>query len=350
MPPANPPHAVAAAEAPPNIALIKYWGMRDPELGLPYNSSLSVTLDRFHSRTEVGFDRALATDRFILNRRLQDGAPYDAVVDLLDRIRVAAGQRHRAEVRSSNNFPTASGLASSASGFAALALAGTAAAGLDWTPERVSQLARYGSGSACRSLFGGFVEWQAGTKEDGSDCLARPRFKEGHWPELVDFVTLLHDAPTKPIRSAVAMQQSVRTAPGFTARVAEVPDRLKGMLAAIRDRDAPRLFALIIEECDSFRLVCETTDPSYDYLTRTSREILDVVRRLNRDAGEPIVGYTHDAGAHLHLFTLTKHEAALRGALRSQRGLRQRLVLRPGPGAHLLPTPEAPIDAPTAAR
>ena len=330
--------SIATAEAPPNIALIKYWGVRDERLGLPYNSSFSVTLDRFHSRTTVEFSAGVPDDHFVLNRRVQEGPPRDAVVAMLDRVRAAARRRDFAEVRSSNNFPTASGLASSASGFAALALAASEAAGLDWNAEKVSQLARYGSGSACRSLFGGFVEWRAGTRSDGEDCYAHSVFREGHWPELIDFVTLLLDAPTKQIRSSVAMQRTVATAPGYARRVEEVPERLRAMIAAIRARDAPKLFGLVIEECDSFRSVCEASDPPLDYLTRTSREILDVVRTVNRDAGEPIVGYTHDAGAHLHLFTLQEHEATLRGALRHQRGIRQRLVLRPGPGARRIAT------------
>jgi diphosphomevalonate decarboxylase len=324
----------ATAEAPPNIALIKYWGVRQATLGLPYNSSFSVTLERFRSRTRVTFGGP--EDRFLLNRVPQTGKPREAVVELLDRIRSDAGRAEGATVTSTNNFPTASGLASSASGFAALALAGSAAAGLRWSPQRVSQLARFGSGSACRSLFGGFVEWQAGTRDDGRDCLARPRFGPEHWPGLVDFVTLLDDAPTKEVRSSVAMQRTVATAPGYAARVAEVPERLASMVRAIRRRDAPALFGLVIEECDSFRSVCEATDPPLDYLTRTSRRILEKVRGINDAAGEPVIGYTHDAGAHLHLFTLAEEVPALRRALRGVPGIRQVLVLRPGPGARLL--------------
>lgn len=327
------PVRAATALAPPNIALIKYWGVRNATLGLPFNSSFSVTLDRFRSRTRVAF--GASSDRFTLNRVEQSGKPLGAVVEMLDRIRAETGRSECATVTSTNNFPTASGLASSASGFAALALAGSAAAGLGWSPERVSALARSGSGSACRSLFGGFVEWQAGTRDDGRDCRARPRFGADHWPGLVDYVTILEDAPTKGVRSSVAMQRSVATAPGYTQRVAEVPGRLEGMVRAIRRRDAPALFGLVIEECDSFRSVCETTDPPLDYLTKTSRSILDRVRVLNAAAGEPLVGYTHDAGAHLHLFTLAEDLPALRAALTGQPGIRQRLVLKPGPGAAL---------------
>jgi diphosphomevalonate decarboxylase len=244
-------------------------------------------------------------------------------------------------VRSDNNCPTASGIASSASGFAALAGAGAAAAGLRWGPRRVSQLARHGSGSACRSLFGGFVEWRAGTRADGSDCYARPLFPEDHWPELVDLVTLLDDAPTKAVRSAVAMQRTVETAPGYRQRLAEVPVRLRGMVRALRQHNAPELFDLVIQECDSFRSVCETTDPPLDYLTSTSRQVLEAVRGLNQRSSTTLVGYTHDAGAHVHLFLEKKDLPALRAALRPVRGIRQSILLRPGPGARSVATPSA---------
>ncbi|EQD27888.1 mevalonate diphosphate decarboxylase, partial [mine drainage metagenome] len=156
----------ATYEAPPNIALVKYWGVRDPARVLPYNSSLSVTLDRFRSRTSVRFDGDRAEDRCGSNGRPATG-PRDGVVRFLDRVRELAGVTARAEVISENNFPTASGLASSASGFAALAGAASRAAGLRMSDRALSQLARLGSGSASRSIFGGFVEWRAGSRPDG---------------------------------------------------------------------------------------------------------------------------------------------------------------------------------------
>ena len=169
-----PPTRTATYEAAPNIALVKYWGVRDERLALPYNSSISVTLDRLRTRTTVSFDRSLEADTFRLNGRPAPPKALASVSELLDRVREAARAPDRAAVDSTNNFPTASGLASSASGFAALAGAATAAAGLAWTPRRVSQLARFGSGSACRSVFGGFVEWRAGVRPDGRDCYATP--------------------------------------------------------------------------------------------------------------------------------------------------------------------------------
>ncbi len=323
-------------DAPPNIALVKYWGVRDRALALPYNSSISVTLDRLRSRTTVAFDPEAEEDSVELNGAPARGGARDGVVRMLDRVRDLAGLTDRASVVSANNFPTASGLASSASGFAALAGAATVAAGLTLSPRALSQLARFGSGSAARSVFGGFVEWQAGRRADGRDCFARPIRGPDHWPELVDLVVLVREAPVKEVRSQDAMQATVRTSPYFADRQRELPRRIGRIRAAIVARDAAELFPRIMEECDSFRRACETTDPPLDYLTTTSRAILEEVRALNRGAGRPLAGYTHDAGAHVHVFVLARDLPRVRRALAPLAGVERTLVVRPGPGGHVV--------------
>jgi len=326
------PTLEATYEAPPNIALVKYWGVRDRARAIPYNSSLSVTLDRLRSRTTVRFDPEISTDRVELNGATATGGPRESVVRFLDRVRELAHVTYGAEVRSENNFPTASGLASSASGFAALAGAATAALGLRLSGRELSRLARFGSGSAARSVFGGFVEWRAGVKPDGSDCYARPLYGPDHWPSLVDLVLIVKGAPVKQVRSEEAMQATVATSPVYARRLAELPGRIRKIRAAIGERDARRLFPLVMEECDSFREVCETTRPSLDYLTTTSRAILAEVRSVNREAGRPIAAYTHDAGAHLHVFTLGRDVTKVRRRLGRLPGIERTAVLHPGPG------------------
>jgi diphosphomevalonate decarboxylase len=326
------PTLEATYEAPPNIALVKYWGVRDRARAIPYNTSISVTLDRLRSRTSVRFDPTISTDRVMLNGEVATGGPRESVVRFLDRVRELAGVTHGADVQSENNFPTASGLASSASGFAALAGAATAALGLRLSGRELSQLARFGSGSAARSVFGGFVEWRAGILPDGSDCYARPLYGPDHWPSLVDLVVIVKGAPVKAIRSEDAMQSTVATSPTYARRLAELPRRIRKIRGAIRACDPRRLFPLVMEECDSFRDVCETTQPSLDYLTTTSRALLAEVRSINREAGRPVAAYTHDAGAHLHVFTLRKDVAKVRRRLRKLPGVERTAVLRPGPG------------------
>lgn len=333
----------ATYDAAPNIALIKYWGVRDVPRVLPFNSSISVTLDRMRTRTTVEFDPGLADDRLELNGRATAGGALDAIRHVLDLVRERSGLTARARVASANNFPTASGLASSASGFAALAGAASHAAGLDLSDRELSVLARLGSGSASRSIFGGFVEWRAGRRPDGSDSYAVPLYPPGHWPELVDRVAIVGRATVKSVRSAVAMQTTVATSPEYPARLHALPRRLARMRRAIGDRDAEAVFRLTMEECDSFRLVCETSRPSLDYLTPTSRRLLEAVRALNRSEGRAAAGYTHDAGAHVHVFTTRADLPRLRRALDRVPGVERWLTSRPGVGGRLVRA--RPFDA-----
>ena len=142
----------ATAIAHPNIALVKYWGKRDVTLNLPSVSSVSLTLAGWHTRTTV--DWGSTTDEVLLNGNIAPGSFASPVLRFLDHV---ATSRPPCRVETANDFPTAAGLASSASGFAALALAAVKAAGLDCDGKKLSQLARLGSGSACRSIWGGFV-------------------------------------------------------------------------------------------------------------------------------------------------------------------------------------------------
>ena len=324
----------ATFEAAPNIALVKYWGMRDPSRGLPYNSSLSLTLDRMRTRTTVRFDPGLDADYLVLNRENIRGPAREDASRFLDHVRERSGFTSYAEIRTSNNFPTASGLASSASGFAALAGAASLASGLRLSPRALSQLARLGSGSASRSVFGGFVEWRAGRRPDGRDCYARPLVGPRHWASFRDIVVLIDDAPTKGVRSAEAMQSTVRTSPYYFERQRELPGRIARMRRAIVDRDARALFPLIMEECDSFRRVCETTVPSLDYLTSSSRAVLAEVRSMNDSAGRSVAAYTHDAGAHVHVFALAPDAREVRRRLGRIPGVRRTFELSAGPAGH----------------
>src|SRR5690625_4101414 len=171
----------ATAQAHTNIALIKYWGKRHESLILPTNNSLSVTFDGFHTTTTVTFDEQLKQDSFYLNGEQISGIPYERVTNFLDLVRKKAQKTLYAKVESKNNVPTAAGFASSASGFAALAAAASRALQLELDETTLSRLTRQGSGSACRSIYGGFVEWQKGQAEDGTDSYAVQIAKEDHW-------------------------------------------------------------------------------------------------------------------------------------------------------------------------
>ena len=158
----------ATAQANPNIAFIKYWGNRDNNLRLPMNGSISMNLDGLYTRTTVSFQHSLPFDELVINGHEVRGAGADRVSFILDVIRSMANIHDFAEVITENNFPSGAGIASSASAFAALALAGSKAAGLDLNEAELSRLARRGSGSASRSIPGGFVEWQVGKTDEDS--------------------------------------------------------------------------------------------------------------------------------------------------------------------------------------
>jgi diphosphomevalonate decarboxylase len=172
----------ATAQAQPNIALVKYWGKRDPRLNLPATGSLPITLATLWTRTRVAFDESLRHDELRLNDA-EDPVALGRVSACLDLLRRQAGTTACARVDSRNNFPTAAGLASSASGFAALVVAADAALGLALDRRTLSTLARRGSGAAARSLFGGFVSMAAGQREDGEDAFAAPVLEppNGRW-------------------------------------------------------------------------------------------------------------------------------------------------------------------------
>ena len=178
----------ATAQAHPNIAFIKYWGDRDNALRLPVNGSISMNLDGLFTRTSVSFQPSLGFDELIINGHEVMGKGLERVSAILDIVRQSAGIGMKAEVVSENNFPTGAGIASSASAFAALALAATKAAGLDWSESQISRLARLGSGSASRSIPTGFVEWEMGSGDE--DCYAVSIAPPEHWA-LADCVAIV---------------------------------------------------------------------------------------------------------------------------------------------------------------
>src|SRR5512143_1990611 len=178
----------ATAQAAPNIAFIKYWGNRDNTLRLPMNGSISMNLDGLYTRTTVSFQHSLPFDELIINGHEITGTGLSRVSYILDIVRGMANINEHAEIVSENNFPAGAGIASSASAFAALALAGSKAAGLNLTEAELSRLARRGSGSASRSIPGGFVEWQVGTADE--DSFAFSIASAEHW-KLMDCIAIV---------------------------------------------------------------------------------------------------------------------------------------------------------------
>ena len=318
----------AAATARANIALVKYWGKADGgPLNIPAVGSISITLDALRSDTEVQFDGSLATDELTLNgqRRAEQ---LDRVRRCLDLLRARAGVDHAARVTSRNNFPTGAGLASSASGYAALTAAAARALNLELTPRELSIVARQGSGSAARSIFGGFVEMRAGARPDGSDSYAKPLMAAGEWPlELVVAVTAREE---KQVGSRAGMTRSAATSPYFPAWVAGSPPDLRQARAAISNKDFESLADVAERNCLGMHGAAMAARPPLLYWNAATIACLEAVRNLRLSAVP--VFFTVDAGPQLKAVCAPGSSAAVREALADVPGVVDVLESGLGPG------------------
>lgn len=309
-----------------NIALIKYWGKRDVTLNLPAAGSISMTLGGLNTRTTVLFDEALRSDELWLNGQRVDDPKMST---FLDRVRRMAGRADFARVKTANDFPTAAGLASSASGFAALALAATRAAGLSLEPHELSILARLGSGSAARSIFGGFAEMSAGQAQDGQDSFAHQLAGADHW-DLRCLVTLCAQGPKKH-GSTDAMIHTAQTSPYYEPWIDDVPQALDRARAAILSRDFDALAQVSEESCLRMHASAMAAGPGILYWRGVTVELMHLVREL-RAQGMPCF-FTIDAGPHVKVFCLASSAQALEAKLREVDGVLGVLVTHPGQGA-----------------
>lgn len=327
--------------ATPNIAVVKYWGKRDSALNLPYNGSVSVTMDETVStRTTVEFEPALPRDILYLNGTLAREDETARASRVLDAVRKAAGIGAAARVSSQNNFPTAAGIASSASGFAALACAAADAAGMKAKSSDLSIFARMGSGSACRSVLGGFVEWQKGNKKDGSDSYALQIAPASHWKELRNVIAIT-DAGRKLVGSDVGMQLTVSGSALYKERIRKMPKLISGMRKAILARDLPGFLSLAMKESSNMHAVMLDSQPPIMYLNDISRAIMHAVHEFNNAKGEVCAGYTFDAGPNAHVYTVEKHAKEVEKMLSKIGGVKKTIVCRAGEGPRKLSEKDA---------
>ncbi|KAI6092946.1 Diphosphomevalonate decarboxylase [Hypoxylon rubiginosum] len=321
----------ASTTAPVNIAVVKYWGKRDPKLNLPTNSSLSVTLSQADLRT-LTTATCSATyqgeDSLILNDEPSDikGARTQACLRELRARRAALEAENSSlpklstmplRIVSENNFPTAAGLASSAAGFAALVRAIANLYELPSSPTELSLIARQGSGSACRSLFGGYVAWRGGEQADGLDSKAVEVAPASHWPNMRALI-LVVSAAKKGVSSTSGMQQTVATSDLFQGRIATVvPAHMDKMEAAIRDRDFPAFAEVTMKDSNSFHACCMDTYPPIYYMNDVSRAAVRAVEAINAAAGKTIAAYTFDAGPNAVIYYLEENSGPVVGTFYS---------------------------------
>ena len=323
----------ATALAHPNIALVKYWGKRDEALNLPVAGSLSLTLAGLETRTTVAFSDELEEDQVWLDGRLlEEGRARARMVEFLDLIRIPAGLKHRARIDTENDFPTAAGLASSASGFAALALAATAAAGVSLRREELSVLARRGSGSAARSLFGGFAEMKAGVRPDGTDAHAVQVAEEEHW-DLRALIALTAKG-AKEVGSTEGMRRTQETSPLFQPWADTVDDDIAQAKEAILTRDFEWLAQVAERSCLRMHATAIGADPGILYWNPTTVAVIHAVRRARKE-GVPLF-LTIDAGPHVKVFTLPEAQNQVEQLLGEIPGVQALVRARPGGAARLI--------------
>lgn len=317
----------ASAVACANQGLVKYWGKTDERLRLPTNDSISVCLDGLTTHTTVEFGRAHARDEFVLNGR---PSPDPRIPRHLDLIRSLAHSELRARVESRNGFPASVGMASSASGFAALTVAATAAAGMHPDPKELSRIARRGSGSASRSIPGGFAELRAG-RDDERTYAARLA-----GPDDLDFRTLIASVATTPkkVGSSEGMRITSETSPMFASRMSYLPGALTRMKEALRSRDPAKVAHLAEIDTLSMHACMLTSDPPLIYWTGGTIDVIREVIAL-REAGRRAF-FSIDAGQNVFVNCPAVDAEPVRERLASLRSVTSVLLSRPGGPAKLV--------------
>lgn len=326
--------------APSNIAFLKYWGKKDPLLQWPANDSLSMSLNQLASRTSAFVhDADDHSFQFQGEALPRSHASFSKVYKHLDSLATHYGFSEKLSISSGNSFPTGAGIASSASGLAALTLAAMACwthsgsfAELEakgYSREHLAHLARLGSGSAGRSLFGGYVQWQAGSHADKQRIL--PLYPADHWP-LHDTVLLF--SHSEKSKSSTAAHADAWTSLLFRPRIAGAPERMQAMLKALHARQISELGPLLETEALDMHAVMLTARPPQYYLTEESVACLAAFRRA-RQEGRFEAYFTIDAGPNIHVIHEASASSALNGWLAESFPTLQLLHDRVGEGPWL---------------
>lgn len=313
---------IVTCTAPVNIAVIKYWGKRDEQLILPINDSVSVTLSsgQMHAKTSVTASPAFTKDRIWLNG-VEENSEGSRLRNCLAEVRARAGSgteplvplSWNIHICSENNFPTAAGLASSAAGYACLVSSLCKLYGVEGD---VSSIARRGSGSACRSVYGGFVRWHMGVEKDGSDSVAKQVQPAKHWPGMRVIICVASDS-RKKTSSSVGMKNSVLTSDLLKHRAEHcVPERTERILKAINDTDFQSFGEITIKDSNQFHAICQDTYPPCVYMNAASHAVCSLIHQLNSYHGKLVACYTFDAGPNACVFLMEEFVPQVAGLVR----------------------------------
>ncbi|XP_017762769.1 PREDICTED: diphosphomevalonate decarboxylase [Eufriesea mexicana] len=303
--------------APVNIAVLKYWGKKDEELILPVNDSISATLDTDHlfTKTTVMTSENFKEDRMWLNgqeENMENCRLQRCLTEIRKRAKHSKHLQWKIHICSENNFPTGAGLASSAAGYACLVLA---LAKLYEIKGELSSIARIGSGSACRSVIGGFVKWSMGSLPDGSDSIAKQIVPASHWPEMRVIILVLDDT-RKKVPSSIGMRRSMETSDMLKLRINYVvSDRAKRIERAIIEKDFETFAICTMKDSNQLHAICMDTYPPLFYMNEESRAIVDLVHTYNETVKKVQVAYTFDAGPNAVLYLLEENVPEFLGVL-----------------------------------
>lgn len=319
--------STATAVARANIALAKYWGKSDVALNLPAVPSISLTLDPLTTETKVTLDATLERDLLLLGGKAAGESETRRAAKLLDGLRARCAETRFARVESVNHFPTASGLASSASGFAALAGAAQAAMGMALRPEEISAIARQASASAARSVYGGFVELPAGVPGDG-DLAATRLYPPGYWDVRI-VVAVANEGP-KETGSTDGMEHTRNTSPYYDAWLHAAPALAADVKRGLETRDLARVGEAMEQSTLAFHACAMAAAPAVVYLQPVTLAALATVKRLRRDGVS--VYATMDAGPHVKALCAAEDAARVSTALEATDGVLRIILASPGEG------------------
>lgn len=317
----------ATATAPSNIAFIKYWGKKDEKLRLPVNGNISMNLSNLLTTTTVEFSLRFKEDRVVINNKI-DYREASRVIKHLDLIRKRANIFLKAKVVSNNNFPEETGLSSSASGFAALTLAASKAAGLNLDEKELSILARFGSGSACRSITDGFVEWLDGDSSETS--YAKSLYPFNYWA-IIDIVAIV--SQEKKDISSTDGQKFASTSPFFQTRLNNINEKIIRLKKALETKNFTEFGQIIENEALELHAIMLTSTPSLIYWRPATLELMKLVKKWRREGLE--VYFTVNTGQDIHLIIEEKNTGQLIKRLEKIKKIKKIIVNRPAVGARL---------------
>jgi diphosphomevalonate decarboxylase len=312
-----------------NIAFIKYWGKENEELIIPKNNSLSLTLDAFYTDTQVTFDENLSEDVLLIDGEIQDQKALKKAQVILNIVRDLAAIKDHAKIDSVNHVPTAAGLASSASGLAALAGAASLAAGLDLSKEELSRLARRGSGSASRSIYGGFAEWEKGYSDETS--YAKP-IDDANWDIGMIFI-VINDGK-KDISSTEGMRRVVATSPYYEGWMSSAVEDLAAIKEGIAEQDIIKVGEIAERSALKMHALNFSANPPFNYWSPGSIRAINKVQEL-REKGYPVY-LTMDAGPNVKLICKQSQIKELLDILREDYHEDQLVPALPGPGMQII--------------